>query len=172
MQASPRRQPVWIRITTAALVIAIGVVGYLSLFSRDEAPEVTFSSIKGDQITMQGLRGKVVVVNFWATSCTTCVKEMPQLVQIYEKYSEQGLDLIAVAMDYDPPNYVINFAQTRQLPFTVALDHTGQVARAFGDVKMTPTTFVIDKNGNILKRYLGEPDFAAFHQLIEKALAA
>lgn len=166
------RKPVWPKIAAVILVLAIAVIGYFTLFSRTPAPAVTFSSLNGQQIAMQDLRGKVVVVNFWATSCTTCVKEMPQLVQTYEKYKAQGLDLIAVAMDYDPPNYVINFAQTRQLPFTVALDHTGQVAAGFGDVKMTPTTFLIDKNGNILKRYLGEPDFAAFHALIEQALAA
>ena len=154
--ASPRpRKPVWIKAAAVVLVLAIAVVGYFSLFSRTPAPDVTFSSLSGEQISMQSLRGKVVVVNFWATSCVTCVKEMPALVETYEKYKGQGLNLVAVAMNYDPPNYVINFAQTRQLPFTVALDHTGQVATSFGEVQLTPTTFVIDKEGLIINRYLG-----------------
>lgn len=172
MEASTSRKPLWIKIAVAVFVLTLAAVAYFTLFTRTPAPDVTFSSISGEQIKMDSLRGKVVVVNFWATSCATCVKEMPELVKTYEKYKGQGLDLIAVAMDYDPPNYVLNFAKTRELPFTVALDHTGKVATGFGDVKMTPTTFVIGKDGQIIKRYLGAPDFAAFHQLIERELAA
>ncbi len=172
MEASASRKPFWIKIAAAVFVLVLAAIAYLTLFSRTHAPEVTFTSISGEQIGMDSLRGKVVVVNFWATSCTTCVAEMPELVQTYEKYRDKGMDLVAVAMQYDPPNYVINFAQTRKLPFIVALDHTGQVATAFGDVKMTPTTFLIGKDGQIIKRYLGAPDFGAFHQLIERELAA
>ena len=75
-------------------------------------------------------------------------------------------------MSYDPPAWVLNFAKTRQLPFKVALDNTGEVAQAWGDVKLTPTSFLVDKEGKIVKRYVGEPDFPALHQLIEKLLAA
>jgi peroxiredoxin len=117
------------------------------------------------------LRGKVVLVNFWATSCSTCVQEMPEMVETYKKYSDRGLEFIAVAMSYDPPNYVMNFSESRQLPFKVALDTDGQAAKSFGDVKLTPTTFVIGKDGSILKRYVGIPEFASMHQLLEKALA-
>ena len=74
-------------------------------------------------------------------------------------------------MSYDPPQWVNNFAQTRQLPFKVALDNTGEVAKAWGDVKLTPTTYLVDKQGNIVKRYVGEPEFDALHQLVEKLLA-
>jgi peroxiredoxin len=111
------------------------------------------------------------MVNFWATSCTTCVAEMPEMVATYNKYADKGLELVAVAMSYDPPNYVLNYTETRQLPFKVALDTDGSAAKSFGDVKLTPTTFVIGKDGSILKRYVGIPEFAAMHQLIEKALS-
>ena len=113
-----------------------------------------------------------VMVNFWATSCTTCVKEMPQMIDTYQRYNARGLDFVAVAMSYDPPNYVINYTDTRKLPFKVALDPQNTLAKAFGDVQMTPTTFVIDKQGKIIKRYLGEPDFVALHKLLDAALAA
>lgn len=170
--STPARKSAWIKAALLIFGLAIAIAAYFALFSRNTAPDVMFSSLNGDQISMDSLRGKVVVVNFWATSCTTCVAEMPEMVETYEKYKGKGLDFVAVAMKYDPPNYVINFAETRKLPFTVALDHTGNVAGSFGDVQMTPTTFVIDKNGHIIKRYLGAPDFAAFHQLLEQALAA
>jgi peroxiredoxin len=66
---------------------------------------------------------------------------------------------------------VVNFAQTRQLPFKVAIDNTGSVARDWGDVKLTPTTFLVNKRGEIVKRFVGTPNFVELHQLIEKLLA-
>ena len=117
------------------------------------------------------MRGKVTLVNFWATSCTSCVAEMPRLAATHQKYNSMGFDTIAVAMSYDPPSYVVNFAQTRQLPFSVAIDNTGTLAKAWGEVKLTPTTYLVNKRGEIVKRYLGEPDFVDLHQLIEKLLA-
>ena len=171
MQSENSRSRNWIKILAALIVIAIAAVGYFSLSTKKSAPDVTFTSLTGDKVTMQNLRGKVVMVNFWATSCTTCVKEMPQMVETYNKYKDKGLDFIAVAMSYDPPNYVLNYAQTRQLPFKVALDTQGTIAKAFDDVQLTPTTYVIAKDGSIIKRYVGEPDFAALHQLLESALA-
>ena len=113
-----------------------------------------------------------MVVNFWATSCTTCVKEMPALIDTHNKYKAQGLRTIAVAISYDRPDYVMNFAQTRNLPFDVALDIDGKIAKSFDDVRITPTTFLIDRKGAIVKTYVGEPDFAALHALIEKSLAS
>ncbi len=156
----------------AAVVLALAGIGYASFYSSTPAPDVTFISIKGDKISTDSLRGKVVMVNFWATSCTTCVKEMPQMVETYEKYKAQGLEFVAVAMQYDPPNYVLNFTETRKLPFTVAIDSAGDIAKQFGDVTLTPTTFLIDKNGKIIKRYVGEPEFPALHKLIEKELSS
>ena len=122
-------------------------------------------------LRMSDLRGKVVMVNFWATSCTTCVAEMPKMVDTYNKFKADGLEFVAVAMSYDPPNYVVNYAETRQLPFKVALDVTGEAAKAYGDVALTPTTFVLDKQGKILKRYVGKPEFAELHKLLETAIA-
>ncbi|TFV96531.1 TlpA family protein disulfide reductase [Oxalobacteraceae bacterium OM1] len=174
MQTAPQpaSNRTWMKIAGAVIVVVLAVVAWMSFSSKQAAPEVTFNGINGDKISMQSLRGKVVMVNFWATSCTTCVHEMPQMVETYNKYKDKGLDFVAVAMSYDPPNYVLNYAQTRSLPFRVALDAQGDAAKAFGDVKLTPTTYIIDKQGRILKRYVGEPQFAELHQLLEKALAA
>lgn len=158
------------KAAAAVVVIAIAAVGYFSFSSTKPAPQVTFTTLTGEKISSQQLHGKVVMVNFWATSCTTCVHEMPRMVETYNKYKDKGLEFVAVAMSYDPPNYVLNFSETRKLPFKVALDVQGDLAKSFGDVKLTPTTFVIDKNGNVIKRYVGEPDFDALHQLLEKAL--
>ncbi|NCW76855.1 MAG: TlpA family protein disulfide reductase [Oxalobacteraceae bacterium] len=156
---------------TLLAILGLVLFAALSLFKKETAPSVSFKTINGEQIALESLRGKVVMVNFWATSCTTCVAEMPEMVATYNKYADKGLELVAVAMSYDPPNYVLNYTETRQLPFKVALDTDGSAAKSFGDVKLTPTTFVIGKDGSILKRYVGIPEFTAMHQLIEKALS-
>ena len=143
----------------------------LSGCGQDRAPESSFVLLDGSRITNAQLQGKVTLVNFWATSCTTCVAEIPELVATFDKFKDQGYDTLAVAMSYDPPAYVVNFAETRKLPFKVAIDNTGANAKAWGDVKLTPTTFLVNKRGEIVKRYVGTPDFAELHRLIEKLLA-
>lgn len=168
--ASASPKAIWLKLLAAAFVLAMAVSGYFSFFAQQKAPEVTFVDLQGNKLSTQDLRGKVVMINFWATSCTTCVKEMPQMVDTYKKYKDRGLEFVAVAMSYDPPNYVLNFAETRQLPFKVALDSQGQLAKSFGNVQLTPTTFVIDKQGHIVKRYLGEPDWDGLHALLEQSL--
>ncbi len=169
MSATPA--PAWKKFAiVGAVALALGGAVMATMGSGQAAPQVTFISIKGEKISTASLRGKVVMVNFWATSCATCVKEMPQMVETYNKFKGRGLEFVAVAMKYDPPNYVLNYAETRQLPFTVALDAGGDIAQQFGDVAMTPTTFVIGKDGKILKRYVGEPDFAALEVLLKSSL--
>ena len=138
---------------------------------RDPSPQFGYTLLDGTKASTATLRGKVLLVNFWATSCVSCVKEMPQMIATYNKYAKRGFETLAVAMSYDPPAYVANFAQTRALPFGVVIDNTGAIARAFGDVKITPTTFLIDKRGRTVKRFVGEPDFADLHLLVEKLLA-
>ena len=159
------------RRTTLASLTALALAAALAGCGKDEAPEATFVLLDGSKQTTADMKGKVTLVNFWATSCTTCVAEMPQIVSTYDKYKAKGYDTLAVAMQYDPPSYVVNFAETRKLPFKVAIDNTGQVAQAWGDVKLTPTTFVVNKQGQIVKKYVGAPNFDELHKLIEKLLA-
>jgi len=158
-----RHLPLSAFLLSAALV--------LSGCGQEQAPESSFVLLDGSKIHSSQLKGKVTLVNFWATSCTTCVAEMPEVVATYQQYKDKGYDTLAVAMSYDPPSYVVNFAQTRQLPFKVAIDNTGAAAKAWGDVKLTPTTYVVNKRGEIVKRYVGAPDFNELHRLIEKLLA-
>jgi peroxiredoxin len=158
--------------TAAMLTLCVCVtVGLNGCSGAQAAPESTFVLLDGSKKTTADLKGKVTLVNFWATSCVTCVAEMPKLVSTYEKYRAQGYDTVAVAMRYDPPSYVVNYAETRKLPFRVAIDNTGAVAKAWGEVQLTPTTFLVNRRGEIVKRYVGEPDFVALHKLIEKLLA-
>jgi peroxiredoxin len=158
-----------------ALIVLVVVGGLTTWFVSTRAtpaPDVTLTALSGQKIALSELRGKVVLVKFWATNCVSCVAQMPDNIENYNKYHAQGFDLIAVAMEYDPVNFVQKFVETRKLPFTVALDTQGTVAKAFGDVKLTPMAFLIDKNGNIIKRYLGLYDKSELRKSIEKALAS
>ena len=115
----------------------------------------------------------VIAVTAWLATAPEAAPEstLPRMATTWEKYHAKGYDMLAVAMRYDPPAYVVNFAETRKLPFSVAIDNTGAVAKAWGDVQLTPTSFLVNKKGQIVKRYIGEPDFAELHRLIEKLLA-
>jgi len=155
----------------AATALALAaVLWYLSGFEKT-APDVAFHTLDGQVLERRDLQGKVVLVKFWATSCVTCVKQMPDTVQTFENLSDQGYQVIAVAMDYDPIAYVRHFTQTRKLPFSVVHDSSGELARAFGNVQLTPTAFLIDRQGRIVKRYLGNYDKAAFVRTVEQTLA-
>ncbi|GAB4090940.1 TlpA family protein disulfide reductase [Hydrogenophaga soli] len=154
-------------LNACALTVVLGS----GCTGAESAPEATFTLLDGSQSSTQALKGKVTLVNFWATTCTSCVQEMPELVSTYQKFKDRGFETVAVAMAYDPPAYVVNFAQTRQLPFKVAIDNTGAVAKAWGEIRLTPTTFIVNKQGQIVKRYVGPPDFEALHHLLDKLLA-
>ena len=151
--------------------VVLSVAGYLLLQKKPAAPHLGFTTLQGERFTIANLRGKVVLVNFWATDCPGCIKEMPQLIETHNKYRAAGYETVAVAMYYDPPNYVLNFATKNALPFKVVLDVKGEAARAFGGVTLTPTSFIIDKKGRIIHKIIGEPDFAELHRLIEKKLS-
>lgn len=139
--------------------------------SRPPAPAFGYTLLDGARGRSDALHGKVLLVNFWATTCATCVREMPALADLHRKYEARGLATLAVSMRLDPPAAVADFAEQRQLPFGVVIDNTGAIARAFPDLQATPTTYVIDKRGAIARRYVGEPDFSALQALVEKLLA-
>ncbi|CAB3768107.1 TlpA disulfide reductase family protein [Paraburkholderia humisilvae] len=157
-----------------AMVVVAGAIafaGYFAFGSQQHVPDATFTLLSGQKVSTADLKGKVYLVNFWATSCDTCMKEMPQMVDTYNRFKGKGLEFVAVAMNYDAPMYVANYTETRRLPFKVAMDD-GSAAKQFGNVQLTPTTFVIGRDGKILKRYVGEPSFQELDALLNKELGS
>jgi peroxiredoxin len=150
---------------TAAIVVLSG----LTLFKP--APEVRFTQLSGETFSTSELRGKVVLVNFWGSYCAPCVKEMPKIVEAHEKFAPRGYETVAVAVRQDNPQRVGAFAAKRALPFRIAFDRSGEAAKEFGNVRITPTSFLIDRQGRVLRRYVGEHDWRALHQVVERELA-
>ena len=154
------------------MLLAFFVGGFVihALVAKVQAPALTFATLAGDKISLPQLAGKIVLVNFWATTCSVCAHEMPGMVQAYHAYKDKGFVVVAVAMPYDPPNYVLSYARDRKLPFPVALDVMGEAAKAFGDVRGTPTSFLIGKDGTIVEQRTGELDFARLDAYLRKEL--
>ena len=131
---------------------------------------VQFGLIDGRRLDVASLHGQVVLVNFWATSCAVCVAEMPELVRLYRDLHGRGLEIVAVAMPYDRPDHVLDFAARGALPFPVALDPMGEAVRALGPVAGTPTTLLVDGQGLERRRWEGRPDFGRLRREIDALL--
>lgn len=142
-----------------ALIAVLGAVAAVVLPGRRHAaPEVTFTLLDGGSVALSALRGRPVLVAFWATNCVPCVEELPDLIRLYRELRPRGLELIAVAMPYDPPLRVQSFVRRHQVPYPVALDVSGTAVRAFEKVDFIPIAFLIDPAGDIVLRHTGKLD--------------
>ena len=152
-------------------ILALLIFLFIKLTTQPPAPNVTFITIDGKKISMASLKGKIVLVNFWATECRACVTEMPALVSTYNAYHTKGFEIIAVAMPYDPPAQVLNYATQKKLPFPVMDDGFGEMSAKFGDVSVTPTTYIFNKQGKRIQYTIGSLNFKKLHQLLAKELS-
>ena len=152
---------------TAAIVVLSG----LTLLRP--APEVRFTPLSGETFSTSELRGKVVLVNFWATYCARCVQEMPKIVDTHRKFAPRGYETVAVAVRQDNPA-ARRAVHRRAAPCPSRSRSTARASwrREFGNVRLTPTSFLIDKQGRVLRRYVGEPNWTEVHQLVDRALAS
>ena len=163
-----------VRARWAALLI--GTVCLLAVFALRglDAPEVfppiSISTIDGRRFDPAVIEGRPVLVTFWSTTCLVCLKEMPDLESLYRRLSPRGFEIIAVSMPWDPPDEVVRLARARALPYPVALDVNGTIARAFGDVSSTPTHVLIDPDGKVAFHRTGELDFAALDDRLQSML--
>lgn len=161
------------------IIIGLFVISLISLMAwlwlapsgLKQAPEVTFKIIDGRSIQLSKLQGQPVLVTFWATSCPGCIREMPHLVELYREFNQQGLEIIGVAMPYDRPDHVQEMVRSKQLPYPIALDVMGEVVNAFGQVRLTPTSFLIAPDGRIVKHKIGEMDMEKLKTQIHSMLS-
>jgi len=144
----------WVTLLTAfVLCLSLGSCDRQSTLP-DSVRSLTFKTLTGDAIGLTELSGPVLI-NFWATDCGVCLREMPDMARLYERYQPAGFELIAVAMPYDPPNRVLEMSEREQWPFPVALDINSDVLNAFASVKGTPTSYLLDRHARLIKRYVG-----------------
>jgi thiol-disulfide isomerase/thioredoxin len=148
--------------------------------NKPAAPEVTFKDLDGKDVTLASLKGKVVVVNFWATWCDPCREEIPWLIEFQQKYADKGFTLLGVAMDEEGKPVVQPFVQTT--PFNVNGHPTtmnypivlgnDDIASKFGGLLGLPTSIVVSRDGKVEKRYIGSVSKDALEKDIQSLLAS
>ena len=122
------------------------------------APDFTLSTPSGASLSLAELRGKVVLLNFWATWCVPCRKEMPAIEALYQRYKDRGLEVVAISLDKGSTSGVESFVKEMGVTYRVVLDPTWAMARTYG-VRGLPATFLLDRTGNVVMRELGERDW-------------
>ncbi len=135
-----------------ATLLTLAVVGasvWLLRPTPRPMPDVTFNLLDGRNLDSADLRGRPVLVNFWSVTCGICLQDMPRLTRLQESLVDRKLQVIGVALPSDPPPVVIALVEQRKPGYAIALDVHGEVSRAFGDVQLTPTSFLIDPAGQI-----------------------
>ncbi len=155
----------------AVLLLALTAWSWLSSSGLSSAPDISFKTIDGREIQLTSLRGSPVLITFWATTCPGCIKEMPHLVKLYQDMTGTGFEIISVAMSYDPPNQVVSMAQRKNIPYPVSIDIDGKLAKAFDNVILTPTSFLIAPDGKIVRHKIGEMNIENLRQQIEVMLS-
>lgn len=143
-------------------ILVLGLIGslvYLTVFSDGlgKAPAITVKTAQGQMLELDRPM-KPVMVTFWATTCSGCIAEMPHLAKIKQQFGDK-FELVAVSMEYDPAEQVEKFTAKNPYPFSFVKDTEGKIASAFGEVLLTPTSYLIAPNGNIKYRKVGEVDF-------------
>ncbi|MFH1881189.1 MAG: TlpA disulfide reductase family protein [Planctomycetota bacterium] len=134
------------------------------------APSFTLQDLKGNQISLSDFKGKVVILDFWATWCPPCVVEIPHFIELYEQYKAQGFAMVGISVDREGVSVVKSFARKYRINYPILMTD-GQVDKAYGGIPGIPTTFVIDSAGNIRRKYVGYRDKAVFEADIKALLA-
>ncbi len=143
---------------------------YLLTLQNTNAPDITFKTIDNKIIDLKQLQGNPVLISFWASNCPSCIQEISDFKALYQDYHSQGLEIIAVAMFYDRPNYVVETKKNYQIPYPIVLDLQQKIAIAFGDIQFTPTTLLINSSGKIVYQITGMFDLNNMRTRIELLL--
>ncbi len=138
------------------------------------APDFALPGLDGKMTGLKGYRGRVVLLNIWATWCPTCVEEMPSMEKLYEQLKGEDFEVLTVSIDESGAKDVVPFMKKHKLTFPVLLDPGGKTAQRLYRITGVPESFIIGKEGNIEKVIIGPTDWATpeaigyFRNLIEK----
>ena len=159
----------------AALAGSTGLLSGNRLCAQDTgavtqlAPAWKLKDLDGHPVSSDQFKGKVVVVDFWATWCGPCVSEIPGYIELQKKYGPEGLVIVGISMDQSGPDQVKKFAETKGMNYTIVMGDEN-VAEAFGGIEGIPTTFLINRQGHIVNRKVGAMPHDEYEKLVKQAL--
>ncbi len=133
------------------------------------APDFALRDLHGKEVKLADFKGKVVILDFWATWCPPCVKEIPHFIELYKEYKEQNFAMLGISTDRDM-GVVKSFAQEHQVNYPILMADV-KTRQAYGGIPSIPTTFVIDQAGKIHRQYVGYRDKSVFEADIKALLA-
>lgn len=136
----------------------------------ESAPSFTLKDLNGENVSLSDFKGKMVILDFWATWCPPCVAEIPHFIELYEQYKDQGFAMVGISLDREGVDVVKSFVQKYGINYPILMSD-GQVAQAYGGITSIPTTFVIDSANNIRRKYIGYRDKSVFEADIKTFLA-
>ena len=158
--------PATLRAALSALLIAITLAGPRAYAGEDlkpwaggATPQLALKDLAGNTVSLAELKGKVVLVNFWATWCAPCIHEMPSMQALRDKLGASGFDVLAVNYQEGAPR-INDFLKKRPLKLTIIRDTDGKARTAWG-VKVFPTSFIVDAEGRIRYSVLGDVDWTS-----------
>ncbi|MDT8452092.1 MAG: TlpA disulfide reductase family protein [Gammaproteobacteria bacterium] len=132
-------------------------------------PDITLETADGQPFALNTLRGKPLLVVFWASTCDTCTQELPVLIRLHHEYAPQGLEIVGIVIYYDNRDNALALVNNRQIPYRILLDRDKKATQAFRNVHYnTPTTFLIAPNSSVVYRHHGRIDFNFIRQQLRK----
>ncbi len=158
-----------LRSLFAACSLAVAVSAASASMVGQPAPALTFKDLAGNEVSLAALKGKVVVVDFWATWCPPCREEIPGYIEMQKKHGAAGLVIVGVSLDQKGPKYVQKFVDQNAMNYAVVMGDNNAVD-AFGGFEAIPTTFLIGRDGRILHEKTGAMPSAEYEALVQRAL--